>query len=58
MSPSSKKLLDQLRDQIQTKYYSTRTEEAYTYWVREFILYHKSNTGAFQHPMEMGMDEV
>ena len=27
-----KNLLDQLRDQIQVKRHSSRTEEAYTYW--------------------------
>jgi hypothetical protein len=37
MSPPSKKLLDQLYDLIQVKHYSSRTEEAYAYWIREFI---------------------
>lgn len=58
MSPPSKKLLDQLHDQIQVKHYSSRTEEAYAYWVREFILFHKAKSGAFRHPREMGMSEV
>jgi len=58
MSPPSKKLLDQLHDQIQVKHYSSRTEGAYTHWVREFILFHEAKNGAFRHPGEMGMPEV
>jgi site-specific recombinase XerD len=40
MPPPSKKLLEQFHDQIQLKYYSSRTAEAYAYWVREFIWQH------------------
>jgi site-specific recombinase XerD len=49
MSPSPKKLLDQLRDQIQLKRYSSRTAEAYSNWVRKFILYHKAKAGIDKH---------
>jgi len=43
VSLSPKKPLDQLRDQIQVKHYSSLTEETNTYWVREFILFHRKN---------------
>ena len=55
MSPPAKKNLEQLRNQIQLKHYSSRTEEAYAYWTREYILFHKAKTGAFRHPDEMGI---
>ncbi len=58
MSLPSKKLLDQLRDQIQVKHYSSRTEDAYACWVSEFILFHKAKSGTFRHPGEMGIIEV
>jgi integron integrase len=47
------KLLHQLRDAIRGKYYSIRTEQSYTYWVRYYIRYHK-----MQHPKDMGADEI
>jgi hypothetical protein len=49
----SKKLLDQYRDQIRIKQYSTRTEKTYIQWVREYILYHNK-----RHPKEMGTHEI
>ena len=58
MSPPAKKLLDKFHDQIQLKYYSSRTQEAYAYWTREYILFHKAKTGVFRHPGEMGISEV
>ena len=33
----STRLLDQLREQIRRLHYSLRTEEAYVYWVKNFI---------------------
>lgn len=51
--PQGKKLLDQYRDQIRIKQYSTRTEKTYIYWVREYILYHNK-----RHPKEMGISEI
>ena len=58
VSPPSKRLLDQLYNQIRIKHYPSRTEEAYAYWVREFILFHKAKSGTFRHPGEMGISEV
>ncbi len=55
VSPPSKRLLDQLYNQIRIKHYPSRTEEAYAYWVREFILFHKAKSGTFRHPGEMGI---
>lgn len=47
------RLLDQVRSVIRTRHYSRRTEEAYTYWIRQFILFHDK-----RHPLEMGKGEV
>ena len=55
---NSKKLLDVLRNKIRIKYYSIRKEDAYVYWVRDFILFHKNKSGKFRHPADMGMPEV
>ena len=41
-NPSSNcapKLLDQVRGKIRLKHYSIRTEQAYTDWIKRFILH-------------------
>ena len=48
-----KKLLDQMRDVLQTQHYSVRTEDAYVNWARCFILFHQK-----RHPQEMGTAEI
>ncbi|GAB4403624.1 MAG: integron integrase [Anaerolineales bacterium] len=48
-----KKLLDQYRDLIRLKQYSTRTEKTYIHWVRQYILFHNK-----RHPKEMGAAEI
>jgi hypothetical protein len=47
------KLLDQVRDAIRVRHYSIRTEQAYTDWIKRFILFHDK-----RHPREMGEEEV
>ena len=46
------KLLDQVRGKIRLKHYSIRTEQAYTDWIKRFIL-HFGKT----HPRDMGAAE-
>jgi hypothetical protein len=36
-----KKLLDQVRDALRVKHYAYRTEKAYVFWIRRFILFHE-----------------
>jgi integron integrase len=48
-----KKLLEQVSDVIKTKHYSSRTGETYSYWIRQYILFHGK-----RHPGEMGVPEV
>jgi len=50
---SKPKLLDQVREAIRVRHYSIRTEQAYVYWVRRFILFHNK-----RHPETMGATEV
>ena len=48
-----KKLLDQVRDAIRLKHYSSRTEKSYVYWIRRYIFFHNK-----RHPKEMGTPEI
>lgn len=54
-SPSNRapKLLEQVVDAIRIRHYSIRTEQAYVYWVKQFIRFH-----GLRHPREMGAREV
>lgn len=47
------KLLDQVRDKIRLKHYSIRTEQAYTDWIKRYILHFGK-----KHPRDMGATEV
>lgn len=47
------KLLDQVREVMRFRHYSLRTEEAYTGWIRRFILFHGK-----RHPASLGTEEV
>jgi len=48
-----KKLLDRLREKIIFKGYSRSTEKTYTYWNKEYILFHQK-----KHPLDMGKKEI
>lgn len=52
-SPRPPRLLDRVRHAIRTRHYSRRTEEAYVYWIREFILFQQK-----RHPDTMGALEI
>jgi integron integrase len=47
------KLLDRVRQALQTRHYSRRTIKAYVGWIRRYILFHRK-----RHPAEMGAAEV
>jgi integron integrase len=49
----AKRLIERLREEIRTRHYSRRTEQAYWYWIRSFIFFHGK-----RHPCEMGAAEV
>jgi integron integrase len=46
-------LMERVRHAIRLRHYSHRTEEAYVYWIRRYIVFHKK-----QHPSAMGAPEV
>ena len=52
-TPSSPKLLDQVRNAIRIRHYSLRTEETYVYWIRWFVRFN-----GLRHPRDMGAREV
>lgn len=47
------RLLDQLRERIRYHHYSIRTEQAYVYWARFFVRWHR-----LKHPADMGRTDV
>ena len=47
------RLLDRVRHALRLLHRSPRTEEAYVYWIRRFILFHGK-----RHPRELGAGEV
>lgn len=46
-------LLEQVRRRIRAKHLSRRTEQAYTHWIKRYILHHGK-----RHPSDMGAPEV
>jgi integron integrase len=53
MEPSSRNLIDRVREHIRYLHYSIRTEQAYIHWIKAFIRFH-----GVRHPAEMGAPEV
>jgi len=47
------RLLDQVRDPIRRRHYSSRTEQSYVHWIKRFIFYSDK-----RHPRDMGAPEV
>ena len=47
------KLLDRVRAVARVRHLSLRTEQAYSDWIRRFILFHRK-----RHPEEMGVEEI
>ena len=52
-APAKPRLLDEVRAVARMRHLSLRTEQAYTQWIRRFILFHNK-----QHPREMGEAEI
>jgi integron integrase len=48
-----KRLVERVREAIRARHYSRRTEQAYWYWIRQFIFFHGK-----RHPAQMGATEV
>jgi integron integrase len=52
-APAAPRLIDRVRAAIRSRHYSRRTEKAYWFWIRYFILHNNK-----RHPAEMGAAEV
>lgn len=53
METQKPKLLDQVRHEARLRHLSLKTERAYIYYIRCFILFHNK-----RHPSKMGADEI
>jgi len=51
--PAPPRLLDRVREAIRVRHYSPRTEKAYIFWIRRFIVFHRK-----RHPDTMGEPEI
>ncbi len=51
--PAGPRLLTRVREAIRTRHLSPRTEEAYVFWIRRYVLFHGK-----RHPAELGGAEV
>jgi integron integrase len=51
--PQKPRLLDQVRDAIRSRHYSPRTEKAYVFWIRRFIVF-----SGRRHPDTMAEPEI
>ena len=47
------RLLDRVRQAIEARHYSRRTEKAYVHWIKRYVFFHGK-----RHPAEMGAAEV
>ena len=52
-APPKPRLLDVVRQYVRRKRYADATEDAYCYWIRRFVLYHRK-----EHPRNVGADGV
>ncbi len=50
---NSPRLLEQVKNAIQLRHYSIRTEQAYVHWIKKYIYFHNK-----KHPKDMGDVEI
>jgi len=50
---SPPRLLDQVCNLLRAKHYSYKTEKAYLFWMKRYILFHRK-----RHPAEIGAPEI
>ena len=50
---AEEKLLDKVKTELRTRHYSSKTEAAYTNWIKRFVLFHNK-----RHPKDMGAEEI
>jgi integron integrase len=47
------RLMEMVRQRLRERRYSARTEEAYAFWIRRYVIYNDR-----RHPRDLGVDEV
>jgi len=52
------RLLDQVRAKTRLLHMSKRTEEAYVYWIVDFLRYHFRINGNWIHPAQLGNVQI
>lgn len=50
---SQTRIMDRVRNTVRALHYSRKTEQAYCYWIRYFIRFHR-----LRHPTDMGAQEI
>ena len=53
LQKQSPKLIEQVQSTIRVRHYSYRTEQAYCYWIKSYILFHNK-----QHPINLSASDV
>ena len=48
-----RKLLDIIKEKLEFKKYSQKTQKNYRWWIKKYILFHQK-----KHPVEMGIEEI
>jgi hypothetical protein len=51
--PEARGLYEVSREKMRTRHFAYRTEQAYLYWIRRYVNFHRR-----KHPREMGSAEV
>ena len=51
--PEARGLYEVSREKMRTRHFAYRTEQAYLYWIRRYVNFHRR-----KHPREMGSSEV
>ncbi len=52
------KLLDQVRSELRMRHLAAATEKAYVNWILDFLKFHRQRSGDWQHPDEMGNNDI
>lgn len=47
------RIMDQVRNTVRALHYSRKTEQAYCYWIRNFIRFHH-----YRHPLQMSANDI
>lgn len=53
MAAESPRLLERVATICRRRHFSSRTEESYRHWIKQYILYHRK-----QHPERLGQEQV